>query len=40
MLTPAETAWLNEYHESVRRQITPFLTKVEAAWLRKATRAI
>jgi Xaa-Pro aminopeptidase len=40
LLTPKEIRYLNAYHGRVRQTLTPFLTKPEAAWLRKATRAI
>jgi Xaa-Pro aminopeptidase len=40
LLTHEEIRYFNAYHARVRRELTRFLTKPEAAWLRKATRPI
>ena len=40
MLTADEKAFLNEYHETVFRKLSPFLNEEEAAWLREATRPL
>ena len=40
MLNQEEKAWLNEYHETVYRKLSPFFDKEEAAWLREATRPL
>lgn len=40
MLTPAERQWINQYHEEVRRRLTPLLDEGDAAWLAQATKAI
>ncbi|MBU0507620.1 aminopeptidase P family protein [bacterium] len=40
LLTPAELRYLNSYHSRVRRTLTRFLSRKEAAWLAKATRPI
>ena len=37
MLTPEETAWLNQYHQRVYDSLSPHLTADEAAWLSDAT---
>ena len=37
MLTPEETAWLNQYHQHVYDSLSPHLTADEAAWLSDAT---
>jgi Xaa-Pro aminopeptidase len=37
LMTDAEIAWLNGYHERVREQLTPLLADDDADWLRKAT---
>jgi Xaa-Pro aminopeptidase len=40
LLTREEIRYFNAYHTRVRRALRRFLTKPEAAWLRKATRPI
>ena len=40
MLTAEEKAFLNDYHETVYRKLSPFLSEEEAAWLREATRPL
>jgi Xaa-Pro aminopeptidase len=40
LLTPEELRYLNSYHAQVRKTLTRFLGKEEAAWLAKATRPI
>ncbi|MCX6600709.1 MAG: aminopeptidase P family protein [bacterium] len=40
LLTREELRYFNAYHVRVRRELTRFLTKPEAAWLKKATRPI
>jgi len=40
LLAEDEIAWLNAYHLRVRKELTPLLGKVPAAWLKKATRPI
>ena len=37
MLSPEETNWLNEYHETVYSKLSPLLTDEEKQWLRNAT---
>ena len=37
MLCDKERTWYNEYQEQVYRQLSPLLTKEEAAWLRSKT---
>lgn len=37
LLGEAEVAWINDYHANVRRQLTPLLSKSDAAWLQAAT---
>lgn len=39
-LSPAELAWLNVYHRRVYGTLAPLLAKDEAAWLKRATRAL
>lgn len=38
LLTPEETAWLNDYHQRVRELLSPYLNDAERAWLESATR--
>lgn len=33
MLTPEETQWLSDYHQLVKRRLTPFLDEAESEWL-------
>ncbi len=40
MLGEQERAWLNHYHEEVRRTLSPELEPEEAAWLERATRPL
>ena len=40
LLIDKEIAWLNDYHARVRRTLTPFLGREEAAWLARATRTL
>jgi Xaa-Pro aminopeptidase len=40
LMTEEEVAWLNQYHQRVRKELTPLLNKDAAAWLKKATRPI
>ncbi|GAK55228.1 putative aminopeptidase [Candidatus Vecturithrix granuli] len=40
LLSQAERAWLNAYHQRVYDTLSPFLNKEECAWLRRETRAI
>jgi len=40
LLTRAEIRYFNAYHARVRKVLTRFLTKPEAAWLKKVTRPI
>jgi len=37
LLTPAEAAWIDSYHDKVFRQLSPRLEEQDAAWLRQAT---
>lgn len=37
MLSPEETNWLNEYHETVYSKLSPLLTDEEKQWLKNAT---
>jgi Xaa-Pro aminopeptidase len=40
LMTPTEIHYLNNYHARVRKTLTRFLDKKEAAWLRIATRPV
>lgn len=40
LLNTQEIAWLNDYQARVRKALSPFLDKDEAAWLARATRAL
>lgn len=40
LLSQAEAAWLNAYHQRVYAALSPFLTEAERAWLGRETRAI
>lgn len=40
LLTPAELAWLNDYHARVYRTLAPLLDAETARWLEAATRPI
>ena len=40
MLTPEETAWLNQYHQRVFDTLFPHLSPEEVAWLRDACAAL
>ncbi|MDR2495580.1 MAG: aminopeptidase P family protein [Tannerellaceae bacterium] len=40
MLTAAEISWLNNYHQTVYRQLAPHLTADEQSWLRRKTQPI
>jgi len=40
MLTPEEKQWLNAYHATVCKQLSPFLQEAEQQWLAKATKPI
>jgi Xaa-Pro aminopeptidase len=40
LLAAEELRYLNAYHAKVRKTLTPFLEKAEAAWLARATRPI
>jgi Xaa-Pro aminopeptidase len=40
LFTPQELRYLNAYHAQVKKTLTPYLDKKEAAWLSKATRPI
>ena len=40
LLSEDELAWLNDYHASVYEKISPFLTNVEAEWLKEACRPL
>ena len=39
MLSPEETNWLKEYHETVYSKLSPLLTDEEKQWLRNATNS-
>ncbi len=39
-LSPAETGWLDEYHQMVRERLAPHLNTAEAEWLAVKTRAL
>ena len=39
-LTHLERKALNDYHAAVYEKISPYLTKEEAAWLKKVTKAV
>ena len=40
MMTAAERAFLNAYHEAVYEKLSPYLSEEEKDWLRQETRAI
>ena len=40
MMTAAERAFLNAYHEAVYEKLSPYLSEEEKVWLRQETRAI
>jgi Xaa-Pro aminopeptidase len=40
LLEKSELTWLNSYHAYVYERISPFLTKVEAKWLKEKTAKI
>ena len=40
LLTDAERRWLNQYHQRVRKTLTPLLDKPERAWLARACARI
>ena len=40
LLDKSELDWLNSYHANVYERISPFLTKVEAKWLKEKTAKI
>ena len=40
MLSKKEKEWLNQYHKRVYQEISPYLTKEEALWLKEAVREI
>lgn len=40
IMTPDEIAWVNNYHATVYRELSPLLTSAEAAWLRSACAPI
>ena len=40
LLTPAEIAWLNSYHQTVFEQLAPTLSVLETAWLANHTRPL
>lgn len=40
LLTPAETGWLNSYHQRVRSSLAPHLDAATATWLEAATAPI
>ncbi len=37
MLTEVERAWIDSYHQTVRKALTPFLSAEDAAFLAQAT---
>ena len=37
LMSDAETAWLNDYHERVWQALSPLLSESDALWLREAT---
>jgi len=40
MLTPEETTWINQYHQTVYEKIAPGLNKIECQWLHEKTKEI
>ena len=40
LLSSAELAWLNDYHQTVYDRISPYLAAAEVAWLKSATAKI
>lgn len=40
LLTKAELAWLNDYHQQVYVKLCPYLTTKEQAWLKEVTKPI
>ncbi len=37
IMTPQEIQWVNEYHDKVRRELSPLLSPEENAWLTERT---
>jgi len=40
MLTNAEVAWLNAYHQEVRERLSPLLEGAAKAWLERRTQPV
>lgn len=40
MLLPEELDWLNAYHKTVLKKLSPYLDEEEVEWLKKATQAV
>ncbi|MBK8233606.1 MAG: M24 family metallopeptidase C-terminal domain-containing protein [Candidatus Eisenbacteria bacterium] len=40
LLTQPERTWLNQYHSTVYKTLSPRLSPAEKSWLRKATAAV
>jgi len=40
LLTSPEAGWIDRYHESVYRELSPRLAEPDTAWLRQATRPL
>jgi len=40
LLSPAEVAWIDDYHRRVALQISPLLEDADRAWLEHATRPL
>ncbi len=39
-MSETERGWLNQYHQRVYRELSPYLEEKERAWLREYTREI
>lgn len=40
IMTEDEIAWVNDYHEEVRKRLTPLLTPEEAKWMEEKTQPL
>jgi Xaa-Pro aminopeptidase len=40
LLTPEERAWLNDYHKTVYKALSPHMTAAEKQWLKRACAAV
>jgi Xaa-Pro aminopeptidase len=40
LLNPDERKWLNDYHKTVAKKLTPYLDRHERTWLKGACAAV